>query len=67
MVSAPGRQVTEPQPDSTERSNSWPWMYSMSCKRVIKECFSVVEVITPVIASMFCLLPGISSISYMKF
>ena len=67
MVRAPGKQVTAPQPDSTDLSKSCPWMYSMSCKRVINEFFSVVEVMTPVIASMFCFDPGLSSISYMKF
>ena len=67
MVRAPGRQVTEPQPDSIERSKSCPCRYSMSCNSVIKVFFTVVEVMIPVIASMFCLLPGLSSISYMKF
>ena len=61
MVNAPGRQVTEPQPDSTDRSKSCPCMYSMSCNKVIREFFSVVEVMIPVIANMFCLLPGLSS------
>ena len=39
----------------------------MSCSSVIKEFLTVVEVMIPVIANMFCLLPGFNSISYMKF
>jgi len=53
MVSAPGKQVTEPHADSTARSYIWPWMYSISCNSVSTELFSVVDVMIPVIARYF--------------
>jgi hypothetical protein len=62
MVSAPGRQVTELHPDSTVRLKSCPWMYSMSWRSVMILCLRVLDVMTPVMASMSLALPGLSSI-----